>query len=350
MSREIAVVGAGFAGLGTAYELAKRGHQPLLIERFEVGHTRGSSHGDSRIVRLAHDNVADVREAAEALRRWRSWERELDAVLLAQVGGLDLGANTPAIHRALTACDLPAEVLSAGEIRRRFPAIDPAGHDGVYQPDGCVGLAARTRSALSAAYLARGGRILEHTAVRAVDEGPRGVAVRTEAGDELHVDAVVLATGAWIGDLAPVPPESLAVAPTLQTPVHFRLPGASFATIPTVLESAPGGRDFYLMPQPGGDEVKGGVHNAGDPVDLDGHRDPDQRLAEEFEHWAARRFPGLGEKLDSYGCIYTWRPDDRFYLRRHGRVVVVSACSGRGYKFTPLIAERAALLALEPLA
>src|SRR5262249_20843316 len=114
---DIVVVGAGLAGLATARELARGGHAPLVLEWFELGHRRGSSHGNSRIVRLAHDRREDVAEALEAYEGWRRMEQDTDTSLLVTVGGLDFGAAL--IDRtldALGAFGVVCEVLAPEEI------------------------------------------------------------------------------------------------------------------------------------------------------------------------------------------------------------------------------------------
>lgn len=346
---DVVVVGAGAAGLATARALARVGRRPLVLEQFGLGHVRGSSHGSARIVRLAHDRADDVREALEAYELWAALEHDTTTTLRLRVGGLDFGAMVPATVDALTACGVAHELLGPEDVERRFPAVRANGQTALFQADAAIGLADRTLDVLARDAVAHGAEVREHTPVTLLDPHEDHVELQTPAGT-IRAAAVVVCAGGWIGALSRQAGTPLAVRPTLQTPVHFALDDAPLGSVPTVIEQAADGNGFYSLPQPGGGEVKGGLHEPGPPVDLDGGRGPDDGTADPYRVWAAGRYAGLGAELDAYGCIYTWLPDDRFHLERAGRVVLVSCCSGRGFKFTPRVGVKAAALATEMLA
>src|SRR4051812_1285198 len=88
---EVAVVGAGVIGAATAWQLTSRGLRVALFEQYELGHRRGSSHGESRIFRLVYDEPDYVRLGQQALPLWRQAERELGTTLLFTTGGLEIG-------------------------------------------------------------------------------------------------------------------------------------------------------------------------------------------------------------------------------------------------------------------
>ncbi len=334
------------AGLATARELARDGRAPLVLERFELGHRNGSSHGNSRIVRLAHDRRDDVADALEAYEGWRRLERDARQTLLVTVGGLDFGALIEPTLEALSALDVAAEVLEPAEIERRFPAVAARGQPALLQPDAAIGLADVTLRALAQDARRHGATIRTATPVVALT--PRTDAVELETADgRIDARAVVLAAGGWIGDLAAQVGVPLPARPTLQTAVHVALGGAPVGSVPTIVEQTDDDRLFYAVPSPGGGEVKGGLHHAGPPVDLDGDRTPDDNAAAAFAAWAARRYATAGAVTQTYGCIYTSLPGDRFHLARHGRVIVASCCSGRGFKFAPRTGAIAAQLARE---
>jgi glycine/D-amino acid oxidase-like deaminating enzyme len=344
---DIVVVGAGAAGLATARELAVGGRAPLVLERFELGHRRGSSHGNSRIVRLAHDRNDDVVDALAAYAGWQRLERDTQTQLLVTVGGLDFGAALigPTLD-ALSALNMACEVLEPAEVERRFPAVAADGQPALFQPDAAIGLADVTMRVLAADARRHGAQIRERTPVLSLAQRDDAVVLGTAAGT-IEARAVVLAAGGWIGELAAQAGMPLPVRPTLQAAVHLKLAAAPVGSVPTIVEQTADGRLFYSVPSPGGDEIKGGWHDAGPPADLDGSRDADEALVATFEDWATARYRGLGPRADAYGCIYTWLPDDRFHLERHGRVVVASCCSGRGFKFVPSTGALAARLAHE---
>ena len=96
---DVIVVGGGVMGCASAYHLAMRGRRVLLLEQFAIGHDRGSSHGHSRIIRLAYDAPDYVRLAQAAFPLWRALEHESGAELLLQTGGLDFGLpGTPSLE------------------------------------------------------------------------------------------------------------------------------------------------------------------------------------------------------------------------------------------------------------
>src|SRR5215212_11568010 len=118
----VAVVGAGVMGAATAYALAREGHDVVLYEQFEVGHTRGSSHGRSRIVRLAYPEVEFVELAREAFAGWRELEEEAGVELLELNGMLEL-VDDPAqgSSEALDAAGAEYELLAADTATGRWP-------------------------------------------------------------------------------------------------------------------------------------------------------------------------------------------------------------------------------------
>ena len=118
---DIVVVGAGISGVATARALADSLRSVVMLEQFELGHARGSSHGTSRIHRLNYGDQRFVRLAQAAGDAWRALEGERGERVLQRVGVLDLGPAAPATARALAACGVPYETLSADEVASRWP-------------------------------------------------------------------------------------------------------------------------------------------------------------------------------------------------------------------------------------
>src|SRR5512139_1916598 len=137
---EFLIIGAGGMGSAAAYHLARGGRSVLLLEQFEIGHTRGSSHGESRIIRLSYDHPTYVQLAQAAYGLWAELEADAATALLQRTGGLDLSAPFNPIFEAciasLSALRIQREVLTTDEIHRRFPAFRVAdGTLGLYQVD-----------------------------------------------------------------------------------------------------------------------------------------------------------------------------------------------------------------------
>src|SRR5712691_6263646 len=133
------VIGGGAMGTATAWTLARRGRRTLLVERFRIGHERGSSHGPTRIFRFAYHHPDYVRMAVAALDRWRDLERQAGRELLRTTGGLDVGPGAETATAALRAAGVPFHWLRAEEAAERWPGLlmDP-GSGVLFQGDAGV--------------------------------------------------------------------------------------------------------------------------------------------------------------------------------------------------------------------
>ncbi len=311
----VAVVGAGINGVAAAYALACGGAEVTLYEQFRLGHTNGSSHGASRIFRLAYQEPEWVRLAQEALPRWRALEEDSDETLLELTGLVELAPlGVEGSRAALEACGA------------RFEEVTEPGFEGValFQPDAGIIRADLAHRAFLEGALRREARLVEDA--------------RIDRLDALDADAVVVTAGAWAARLIP----GLPVQPTRETVCYFRLDGDPRTLIELGSERGDG---FYALRDPGGG-IKAGLHRSGPPADPDDGGGPDETVVELLCAWVAERYPGADpEPTRVETCFYTNTEDERFILERRGRVVVGSACSGHGFKFAPVIGERLAALA-----
>ena len=321
---KVAVVGAGVMGLATAWRLVQRGADVTVYEQFELGHSKGSSHGPTRIFRLAYGEPEWVELAREALDGWRELEAESGERLL-ELHGLvevvtDLEESSAA---ALDACGVEWERLDGEEAERRFPVRVPAPSFAVLQPQ-----AGSVRADGALAALARLVDVREHT--------------RIEKLDDLDADVVVVTAGPWVNELVQPP---LQVKVTRETVCYFRLDDPR--PVPALVSFKPEQHAHYMYslwdPVHG---LKAGAHHAGAEVEPGETGEPDRALVERITDWARRSW--LLADPDPVGaetCIYTTTPDQRFVLERRGRIVVGSACSGHGFKFAPVVGQRLADLA-----
>jgi sarcosine oxidase len=321
---DVAVVGAGLNGLATAWALDRQGVDVVVYEQFELAHTRGSSHGRTRIFRLAYPEETWVRYAQEALEGWRELERESGEKLLELDGLLELyRQGVQSSQEALEACGATCELLTRGETEARFGVV-PAGDANVlFQADAGIVHADRALSAF-----ARGLRI----------ETGR----RVESLDELDEPVVVVAAGPWARRLLEPAGIVLPVVETRETVAYFHLEGP----VPSVVaEVVTRGHGFYSLYDPVYG-LKVGSHMRGSPADPDEERGPDEALVQEIADWTRERFPRAAPSpVHAESCFYTTTDDERFVLERHGRIVVGSACSGHGFKFGPATGKRLAALA-----
>ena len=331
-SVDVAIVGGGVMGLATAWRLAGSGASVLLIERFEVGHDRGSSHGATRIFRYAYDDPLYVRMAQQSLPMWN----ELDPGLVTITGGVDVGdpARLEAVADALESCGAPAVWVDAERLGW-FRGTGPA----VFSPDTGVIAAADAVRALRARIDAE---VWEHTAVLSINADADGVALETDRG-AVTARRAVIAAGAWTGPMLAETGIDIPLRVTREQVFYFDKRGD--ADIPVLIDWAPIAR--YAVPTPGGAKgVKVGEHHAAnETIAEDRDFEPDPAGRGRVIAFVRESFPSLDPDPVAFEtCLYTNTPDEHFVIDAAGSLVVVSPCSGHGFKFAPLIGEAAAAL------
>ena len=328
---EIVVVGAGVMGSATAHALARQGRDVLLVEQFEVGHERGSSHGRSRIVRLAYPELEFVELAKEAFAGWRELEREADAELLELNGLLELVESAgQSSASALDTAGASYELLDPESVRRRWPVGVPDGWTVLFQPEAGIVRADAAHRAFVDRAVANGARLEENTRIQSLDE--------------IDADAVVVTAGAWVRELFP----DLPVRVTRETVAYFRREGQPLPSV-VQLDPVTRGHAMYSLHDPV-HGLKAGAHHAGAEVSPDEPGEPDAALVERISEWVARTYPDAEpEPVCAETCLYTTTPDEHFILERRGKVVIGSPCSGHGFKFAPAIGNRLAALAADIL-
>jgi sarcosine oxidase len=346
---DVAVIGAGIIGLAATRALAQARRQVTCFEQFRLGHTRGSSHGTSRIFRLAYEDPEYARSAQEALPLWHELERETGERLLQTTGSLDVGGDLEGFRAALAGVGVEAQMLEATDLRRRFPMLRLPNNEALFHAEGGVLYADRAAQAFARSARAHGGEIAEETRVLDIDHDEGGVRLKTSSGTVIARVAVV-AAGAWVRDLV----EGLPVRVTRETVAHFRL---AHDGLPTLIDHSQPGvpvlltkQATYALASPG-IGLKVGVHRSGAPADPDKEGQPDRGVVDALVAWAGKRYE-LAEAASAFveTCLYTTTEDERFIVERRGPVVVCSACSGHGFKFAPALGQRLKELAEEALA
>src|SRR5436190_12761608 len=213
---DVVVVGLGATGAAALHWLARRGVRALGIERLTPGHDQGSSHGESRIIRLGyfeHPSYVPLLRRSYAL--WRELEAEAQAKLLHITGIVEIGPPGGEVVSGTLAASrlhgLPHQVMDAAETMRRFPAFKiPDDYVGVFQPDGGFIAAEAAIAAMLAQARAAGAEIRTNTAVRSVTLRDNGVCIETSAG-ALEARAAIVAAGPWLKQLMPDLPAPLRV-------------------------------------------------------------------------------------------------------------------------------------------
>ena len=351
------VIGLGGMGSAAAFHLARRGRRVLGLEQFSPLHAQGSSHGLTRIIRLAyHEDPSYVPLLHRAYELWHELESLVGEPLLVTTGSVEGGPEDgPMFRGALEAArlhDLSHEVLDGRELRRRYPAYRGL-HDDirvVYQPEGGFLLAERTMAAHHAVARGHGAELRFEEGVVAWEPTTDGVVVRTARGT-YEADRLVICAGPWTAAL--VPEMRPVAAPERQvlawlTPRRPELFGPE--RFPVFILDVDEG-SYYGFPTHAGHGFKfGWYHHFREPIDPD---DPDRSTRPDDERalraFAERYFPdAAGPTQMLKTCIFTNSPDEHFTvdgLPDAPQVIVVAACSGHGYKFASVMGEIAADLA-----
>jgi sarcosine oxidase len=358
MRYDVIVLGIGGMGSAAAWHAASRGRRVLGLEQFSIPHELGSSHGVTRIIRLAYsEHPSYVPLLRRAYRLWRELEDCARERLLFVTGGIDAGSTaSETIAGSLRSCrehDLPHEELDAAEVARRFPGFRlPAGMMAVYQPDGGFVLPERSIVAHAEGARALGAEIHAGERVTGWTAEGGGVQVRTDRAT-YDADRLIITAGPWAAQSVPAL-ERLAV-PERQVLIWTEpLRPEYFATgaFPIFNMEAAEGR-FYGFPVYGVPGFKLGKYHHRreqtdpDRVDREFHPEDEEVLREAIR----RYFPDAGgATLAMKTCMFTNSPDEHFILDLHPeypQVSIAAGFSGHGFKFAPVIGEIMADFAFE---
>ncbi|HXW76828.1 MAG TPA: N-methyl-L-tryptophan oxidase [Candidatus Eremiobacteraceae bacterium] len=353
-----AVIGAGIVGACTAHELAKSGAEVTLFEQFDVDHDRGSSYGDSRIMRRFYDDPYYTQLMTIAYPLWRSLERAVGETLFERLGGLYFGPRDhPRLHSALDgmrAIDPHARFTEAAELRARFPAFAFADGDaGIVDDDaGSLRASRCVRAAVHAAVDA-GARLNTGARVASIERRDGAIVLSTENERGICFDRAAVCAGPWTAKL--LPQTRTPVRVTRQQYVHLRpVRDRAFfqaGAMPIFIEA---GVDWYGFPEHGDVEgVKIACHQFGPVVDPDDvPRDIDDDTIARTRVYVRGRLPALagGDVTFAKTCLYTVSPDEDFIVDVVPGIegcCYVTGCSGHAFKFGTLLGAVAADLALD---
>ena len=352
------VIGLGGFGSGALYHLARRGVRVLGIEQFGVAHDRGSSHGETRIIRKAYFEHPDyVPLLVRAYELWRELESECGRTLM-HLGGLMLAG--PPEGEAIAGAKLAArlhriqiEEIDAVAGRRRFPGFRvPEGFSVLFEPEaGYLEVENCVRAHLEQA-VAHGALVhTDETVLDWTSDGTRAT-VRTDR-DSYEAASLVITAGPWAstvaGDLEL--PLQVVRKPAFWHPVMNRHYDVS-AGAPAFYFEMPAGA-FYGFPSLDGATLKVAEHTGGRPVsdasrvDRSAHPDDIAPVAE----FVRTSLPGIiPEPVRHSVCLYTLTPDHHFIIDRHPEhpnVSIGAGFSGHGFKFTTVLGQALADLAAD---
>ncbi len=355
------VIGLGAMGSAAVYQLAKAGKHVLGIDRFSPPHDRGSSHGDTRITRLA---IGEGRHLTPFVRRshdiWREIERETGVELLTVTGGLIISNPFATAHThvpqffentiaAAKAYGIPHELLDATAIRRRFPQFRVHDNDaGYFEPEaGFLRVDPCIRSQLQLAQKF-GAEIATNEKTTGVVQSADGITVETDR-TTYRARHAILSVGAWVPDFI-----DRKVAPLFRI---FRQELHWFDLEGPIADFEPGRFPIFIWEMQGAgkaiygfpaiDGARGGIKIASERYDAtttaDSPNSKTSDAAEMHRNLIAGNIPRVGSRcLRTETCLYTVTPDAGFVIDRRpdmDKVIFVSACSGHGFKHSAAIGE-----------
>ena len=346
------VVGLGVMGSAVLRSVAARGLRVLGIDRHHPPHALGSSHGRARMIREAYfEHPLYVPLVRHAYDLWERLERESGTSLLRITGGAFIGeADSELVSGALESSRLhgiPVDVVDGAELWRVFPAFaqQPGIHAvlerraGYLNPDRCV------RALLDRAEESGAERRIEEVIGWESDGGHDGGRLRviTDGGEHL-TESLVLAAGPWLPSLPTGQRLPLTVERVVQAAFAPDRPADyTEESLPVFAWEFEPGRVFYGFPAIEG-AVKVGLHHGTPVSDPDSaSREVSSAETEELRSLVRKFLPGAdGPLVEADICFYTKTPDGHFLIDRlpglEG-VLLVSSCSGHGFKFAPAIGE-----------
>jgi sarcosine oxidase len=353
---EYVVVGLGAIGSATCYELARRGHRVLGLERFRLGHDRGASHDSSRILRHSYHTPEYVRLTRQAYDDWARLERDAGERLVTVVGGLDLFPPDPAIGMAdytgsLGAVGIEYELLDVDAVAERWPQFRlPKGTTGLHQARGAIVPAARGTRTLQDRARAHGADLRDEVRVTGIrDLGGSGVQVQTDQGSH-RCRRVVVCADAWTNEVLGGLGMRLPLEVTNEQVTYFRPSRPEhFAVGRLPLWIWMDDPSFYGFPCYGEQTVKAAEDCGGPPVDPETRsHEPDHGMLERLVGHVRGMLPGAGDPVRSVRCLYTLTPDRDFVVDAvpGHEAVVVGLGAGHGFKFAPTLGRLLADLAV----
>jgi len=348
---DVIVIGLGAMGSAGLYALARSGLQVLGLDRYSPPHTLGSSHGQTRVIREAYfEDPAYVPLLQAAYTHWQALEQASGQELMFLTGGVMIG---PAQGNLIQGCrqsaqhwQLPHQELSATQLMQRYPAfVLPEQMQAIWEPRAGLLYPERCIQAFLAQAQQQGARIQTQTQVHTWERHPAGsYTVHTSQGS-FSARQLVFCAGAWLQTL--IPALSLPLQVTRQTLFWFESSGnrdfqAEHLPI-FLLEYAP---ETYLYGFPDlGQGFKVAIHVPGSNLEPEAlaQEHVTEHEIQEMQALLQTYFPAVsGPVVNSAVCLYTNTPDQHFIFDTHPQdpnILLVSPCSGHGFKFSAVIGE-----------
>ena len=344
----IAVIGLGAMGSAALFHLARHGASVVGVEQFHAAHDRGSSHGQSRIIRQAYfEDDRYVPLLRRAYELWDELQNGASQPIWKKTGGVSIGRPDSALIagtlRAATRFEIPHHVFEGVDAAKRFPAYRFRAHEVAISEPGIAALFPETCVAEHLRRAERCGAVTRFgVRVERIWYLRSGYELVLSNGEAIACDRLVIAGGPWTANFFDVPL-------SLERNVQHWFSMTKDAPEEIFLAEREGQALLYGFPDLG-DGVKAAFHHSGetlrDPLALDRVARPDEIDAVRNALDALFAHP-VGPHLRSDPCLYTNTPDEHFILGEIGGIVAACGFSGHGFKFSSVVGEILAQLALD---
>ncbi|XP_035691600.1 peroxisomal sarcosine oxidase-like [Branchiostoma floridae] len=355
------VVGAGIEGSATAFQLAKNGCQTLLVEQFPLPHSRGSSHGASRIIRKAYVQQHYAQMMKEAYPIWEQVQQETGTQLYMKTGGLMVAPSSSQqldqTERSLAGAGSEFEKLISDDLKLRFPNLSfPADYRAILDPEAGVLKADKALRCFQDLFVKYGGRIRDEEKVVRIDPGDVVTVHTSKSTYKTH--RLLLLPGPWAGKLLaplglqpPLEPVRISVLYWREKQPDTYALKKGFPVF--VDHTIPHKYGLPSLEYPGIYKL---CFHSGPVIDPD-NRDGvagshgNQAIVRMMCDYVRKHFPGL-ESVPAIqeSCMYTNTPDEDFILDRHPQyrnIIIGVGFSGHGFKLAPVVGKLLCELAMD---
>lgn len=351
MNADVIIIGAGSMGMAAGYYLAKQNKKVVLIDPHDPPHTKGSHHGETRLIRHAYgEGESYVPMALRAQELWLELEKEANRKIFHQTGVLNFGTPDSDflknVRRSVEIHSLPADFLTAEEVNERWPGFQLSDElTSCYEPDSGILMSEEAIRAYRELAEQHGAELLMNTHIQKVTASDHAVTV-TAADRTITGRKLIITAGKGTNTVLKLLGQQLPLQP-MRTNVSWFQADAALHN-PSAFPAwayDDGETGFYGFPDIGGAGLKIGDHNAGFPISPDeeltpfGEEPDDGQYVGEFLRQHMRIEP---VHLKGQACIYTNSPDEDFiidHLPGHQSIIVACGFSGHGFKFASAVGE-----------
>lgn len=350
---DVVVIGAGSMGMAAGYFLAKNGKKTLLLDSFNPPHDHGSHHGETRIIRYAYgEGEQYVPFALRARDLWQDLAQKTNKELFLQTGVINVGDRDDRfIQNVITSAgkfDLPLEVLSSGDIHKKWEGIYlPENFIGCYEPTSGILKVELCMEAYRELAVKEGAEIRTNSKVIQIDtQSDHQLIITTENGESFTSNSAVLSVGAWAGELLKQLDLNLPLTPIRKTFAWYdvdeglysrsKFPAFAFKLSDSI---------FYGFPSIDGAGLKVGRHDGGEMINPDEDKLPFGEVLgdeEDLTSFLDRFMPHEHTLKFGKTCMYTMTPDEDFIIDTHPNfknIAIAAGFSGHGFKFASAVGE-----------